>query len=163
MVETVFYSFLIGMAVITLCCMIAYEIMRMVWNWLPRMTMPPHLRVLILIGPVFLTHILGIWIYAGTYFLLENFTTLGTVTGNGHDVGITTESFMDCLYFSTVIYTSLGFGDLIPTGGLRLIAGAEVLNGLVLIAWTASFTYLAMEKFWQTPHAPHTRRKSDIK
>jgi len=28
---------------------------------------------------------------------------------------------------------------------MRLIAGAESLNGLVLIGWSASFTYLTME------------------
>jgi hypothetical protein len=31
---------------------------------------------------------------------------------------------------------------------LRLLAGAEALNGLVLIGWSASFTYIAMERFW---------------
>jgi hypothetical protein len=32
---------------------------------------------------------------------------------------------------------------------MRLIASVESLNGLVLIGWSASFTYLSMERFWQ--------------
>ena len=31
---------------------------------------------------------------------------------------------------------------------MRLLTGIEALNGLVLIGWSASFTYLAMEEFW---------------
>jgi hypothetical protein len=31
---------------------------------------------------------------------------------------------------------------------MRLITGIEALNGLLLIGWSASFTYLAMQKFW---------------
>ena len=31
---------------------------------------------------------------------------------------------------------------------MRLVAGVESLNGLVLIGWSASFTYLTMEEFW---------------
>ena len=32
---------------------------------------------------------------------------------------------------------------------LRILVGTESLNGLILITWSASFTYLSMEKFWQ--------------
>ena len=33
------------------------------------------------------------------------------------------ENFGEYLYFSTITYTSLGFGDVYPTGGLRMVAG----------------------------------------
>jgi hypothetical protein len=59
-----------------------------------------------------------------------------------------TGAFPEYIYFSTVSYTSLGLGDLYPTGALRLLTGVEALQGLAMIAWTGSFTYLAMEKFW---------------
>jgi hypothetical protein len=35
-----------------------------------------------------------------------------------------------------------------PLGPVRLLSGVEALNGLMLIGWSASFTYLTMEKFW---------------
>lgn len=51
-------------------------------------------------------------------------------------------------YFAIASYTTLGIGDIIPEGHLRIVVGVEALQGLVLIAWSASFTYLVMEKFW---------------
>ena len=143
---------LITITIIAICCLISYEIMRATWKVLPKLELIPHFRVLVIIAPIFLTHIIDIWIYAITYFTVENFTAVGAVQGVAHTVGLTKESFLDCLYFSASTYTSLGFGDLIPTHHMRMLAAAEVLNGLVLIAWTASFTYLAMEKFWPLHH-----------
>ena len=29
-----------------------------------------------------------------------------------------------------------------------VLAGAEALNGLLLIGWSASYLYIAMERFW---------------
>ncbi|MFL6662236.1 MAG: potassium channel family protein, partial [Rhizobacter sp.] len=64
-------------------------------------------------------------------------------------------SLSTCLYFSAETYTSLGFGDITPVGPIRLLAGVEALNGLLLIGWSASFAYIAMERYWsnesQTP------------
>ena len=54
----------------------------------------------------------------------------------------------DCVYYSFITYTSLGFGDIIPTDYLRFITGIEGLTGLLLIAWTASFVYVQMQRFW---------------
>ena len=56
----------------------------------------------------------------------------------------------DFLYFSAVNYTSLGYGDIHPLGSIRAIAVTEALTGLMMIAWSASFTYLKMEQIWQT-------------
>ena len=58
------------------------------------------------------------------------------------------ETFEDLLYVSAVNYTSLGFGDVVPTGPMRHLASLEALTGLVMIAWTASFSFLQMEHFW---------------
>jgi hypothetical protein len=68
--------------------------------------------------------------------------------GLGGFGGQTAAGFEDSVYFSAVTYTSLGLGDYYPTRGSRLIAGVEALNGSMMIAWSASFTYLAMEKYW---------------
>jgi len=45
-----------------------------------------------------------------------------------------------------------------PIANVRLIAGVEALTGLMLIGWSASFTYLAMEKFWPL-HAERQHRR----
>ena len=37
--------------------------------------------------------------------------------------------FMDCVYYSFITYTTLGFGDVIPTGTLRFLTSLESLTG----------------------------------
>ncbi|MEO5735621.1 MAG: ion channel [Rubrivivax sp.] len=62
--------------------------------------------------------------------------------------GPTGFSLSTCLYVSAETCTSLGFGDITPHGPVRLLAGVEGLNGLLLIRWSASFTCICMERFW---------------
>jgi hypothetical protein len=51
---------------------------------------------------------------------------------------------MDVFYFSLVSYTSLGLGDIVPTGHLRFVAGVEALNGFLLISCSAAMLFLFM-------------------
>jgi hypothetical protein len=48
-----------------------------------------------------------------------------------------------------VCFTTLGLGDLVPVGAVRFMTGTEALTGFVLIAWSASFTFVEMERFWK--------------
>lgn len=144
--------------IIAITSLITYEILDIVWNILPRMKVSRRLRVLLIVIPIFLAHIISIWIYAGVYFLVENFTSFGHLTGSIAPATLSYESFIERLYFSASTYASLGLGDIVPNKDLRMLASAEVLNGLVMIGWTVSFTYLTMEKFWSNP-THHTRAK----
>ncbi len=92
----------------------------------------------------FAVHLLEIGLYGATMFALMHYAELGTLSGSGGGA-----TLMNCLYFSAETYSTLGFGDLIPTGPIRLLAGTEALNGLLLIGWSASFAYIAMERFWR--------------
>ena len=69
--------------------------------------------------------------------------------GLGDFGGEAMNGFQDYMYFSIVSYTTLGIGDIFPKGGIRLLAGVEALNGLLLVAWSASFTYFDMERMRQ--------------
>jgi len=81
-----------------------------------------------------------IYIFAMGYYGLIQVGDYGALVGDF------TQGFQDCAYYSFVTYTTLGFGDLVPTGPIRFLTGIEALSGLVLIAWTASFLYLQMQK-----------------
>ena len=62
------------------------------------------------------------------------------------ELTIPSPTILDIVYFSGSVYTSLGFGDVVPLrGGLVVL---EVVTGLVLIAWTASFTLFQMRERW---------------
>ena len=95
-----------------------------------------------MIGVVVAAHILEAGLYAAAYYTLQ--TRFGMGGLSGHLDG----DLLDYFYFSMATYTTLGIGDHHPSGVMRLVAGVESLNGLVLIGWSASFTYLTMLEFW---------------
>jgi len=61
---------------------------------------------------------------------------------------IESPTFLDIVYFSGTTYTTVGYGDIVLTGHGRIMAVVEGVMGLVLIAWTASFTYFEMNRKW---------------
>lgn len=68
----------------------------------------------------------------------------------GSDIaGVTSPGLADALYLSAISYSTVGFGDLAPVGPIRLLIAVESLAGLMLIAWSASFTYFEMERNWR--------------
>ncbi len=81
-----------------------------------------------------IAHVVEVIVYAVAYIVLIG-------TGSGALIGAETTAFDELLYFSFVVYTSLGFGDIIPQAGARLMAGSEALVGLILIAWTAAVLF----------------------
>jgi len=111
-------------------------------SWPSRLLLPVGVLVVIF------THVVEVWLFAFLYYFLLPIKSAGEVL-SGHG-GEFSNSIIDCAYFSFVNYTSLGYGDLIPVGHIRFTAGSEALTGLVLIAWTASFTYLQMRQLVQT-------------
>ena len=129
------------------CVLIHYEVLRFTSQLLGRLTIPPRRRILVVMAAVFLAHTLEVWMYAFTYYVLADHLGIGSFGGTLEN------HFSDYLYFSTSTYSSLGYGDVYPLGGLRIMAGIETVTGLVMIGWSASFTYLAMEKFWDL-HGP---------
>lgn len=49
-----------------------------------------------------------------------------------------------------LIRPSLGLGDLIPSGAIRLPTGMEALSGLQLFTGSASFTLIEMPRLWRS-------------
>ncbi len=131
---------------------IHYEGLRLASSRLAHLPMTARMRIIVIIAAAFVSHICQVFIYALAYLLLEKVGGFGSIDGpRGHDLG-------DAFYFSVSSYTTLGIGDLFPRGALRLISGVEALNGLVMVGWTASMTYLYMEKFWHLKGQHPTRK-----
>jgi hypothetical protein len=121
---------------------IHYEVLRLLTAGLPLLRIPPRLQLIFVILGAFGAHFLEILLYGAAYWVLATWFDIGNMgqTGPLH--------FSRCLYFSAETYTTLGYGDVLPHGDLRLLAGLEALNGMLLIGWTASYTFLSMERFW---------------
>lgn len=122
---------------------IHYEVLRLTSARLTHLPIPARMRIIVILTAALFSHLIHALLYALAYLWLENFGGMGSLGGDREHF------FADAFYFSITSYSSLGIGDLYPTGALRIISGIEALNGLVMVGWTASMTYLAMEKFWQ--------------
>lgn len=81
------------------------------------------LAILFVVFGLFAVHTLEIWLYAVVYhFGLHVF----------HD-------FETALYFSTVTFVSLGYGDVILPRDWRLVGAIEAANGVILLGWSTAF------------------------
>lgn len=135
-------AFLAALALIGSAVIIHYESLRAITILTSQLTIPHRGLGLVVIAGVLLAHLVKICIFAAGYFLMHEHLGLGSVAG------AFSGSALDYFYFSATTYTTLGVGDLFPTGAIRLLAAVEALNGFVLIGWSASFTYLSMQKSW---------------
>ncbi len=145
-------SVIISIFMVMLTTSVYYEILRLVWNAMPNFKTKPRRLINIVVIAIFAGHTFSVWAYGFVYWLLVHHFDFGNIAG-GLD-----GSFISYVYFSAATYSSLGFGDVFPEGGLRMIAGVEVLNGLMLIGWSVTFSYIAMQQFWDL-HKPKSNKK----
>mgnify|MGYP004705092983 CR=1 FL=1 len=136
------YAFGFAALLVVTSTLLHYESLRLLSGWIPHLRIRPRARLLAVIFGVFVGHLLEIACYALAFYYLHDQFSLGSFGGKFVD------NFASYFYFSAESYTSIGMGDIYPLGPLRLITGIEALNGLLLVGWSASFTYLAMQRYW---------------
>lgn len=100
-------------------------------------------KVLYGICGVLILHIAEIWLFGATFWALTLLPDTGSVAG-AHPLHL-----LDAVYLAAMSYTTVGFGDVAPIGPIRFLAGTVALVGFVLITWSASFTFLEMERYWR--------------
>lgn len=129
---------------VSLCIFVHLEVLNRLARMVYRDGSSLRHPLLIVLFSLFAAHLVEVLLYALALSALDS-------AGYGRLVGAVVGGpgwFFDHFYFSIASYTTLGIGDIVPEGPIRLIAGVEALNGLVLVAWSASFTYLVMERLW---------------
>lgn len=90
-------------------------------------------------------HSVEIFLFGLGYCLLLQDPVYGSLQGIGE------LDIVSCGYFSSVVFTTLRLGDVVPRGPIRILAGPESLAGFVLITWSASFTFIETQSFWKPP------------
>jgi hypothetical protein len=102
------------------------------WAWKIKATyknkgMPIILSVTVL--GVFTAHVIQIWIWALFYLVTGELETLEAA-----------------LYFSTVTFTTVGYGDVTLSGVWRLLSSLESANGMLLFGWSTAFIFEVMRR-----------------
>lgn len=77
---------------------------------------------------LFLAMIVQVWVWAMLYL------ALGALEGVSKTV-----------YFSTVTFTTLGFGDITLSEEWRLLSSFEAANGLLMFGWSTALVFAAVQ------------------
>ncbi len=84
------------------------------------------LAMITIVFGLFVVMTIEVWFWAFSYWIIGAFG-----------------SFEEALYFSTVTFSTLGYGDLIPHQEWRLLAGMEGIDGFLLIGWSTAYLIAA--------------------
>jgi hypothetical protein len=143
-------TFGLGLVLCFICVGVHYEGLSLATSLIRKIPIAHRVRVVVGLIAALFAHIFEVMIFAVGWYLFDMFDLARLSIPNAH--------FGDHVYFSFTTYTSLGYGDIVPIGPARFIAGIEALLGLVLIAWTASFTYFEMTLYWDKSHPVDLQR-----
>jgi hypothetical protein len=89
------------------------------------------LLVLAVLG-VFCAHISEIWLWAFFYLSVDALHTLE-----------------EALYFSTITFTTVGFGDIVLDKTWRLLSSFQAANGFILFGWSTAFIFEIMSSLYK--------------
>ena len=102
------------------------------WSRLHRHALGKTFALVTAVLGLFFIHTVEVWIWALV------FVAVGVVP-----------VFEDALYFSTVTFSTIGYGDILPPPGWRLFCALEGINGFLLIGWSTAYLVAA-----STRHGP---------
>lgn len=78
--------------------------------------------ILVIVLALFTLHGIEIWLYAAVYLMI------GAV-----------QNLEAAVYYSTITYASIGFGDSEMARPWRLVGAIEGINGVLLLGWSTAF------------------------
>jgi voltage-gated potassium channel Kch len=137
---------LIGSLMITLTVVIhilgIIFLIRLLTSWVPRLRpaqsylgMVEILVVTVL--AMFFLHTLEIWSWAALYLWVGEFV-----------------DWQRALYFSTVTFSTLGYGDITLQEKWQLLSSFEAVNGVILFGVSTAFIFAVIQKLYQTATKP---------
>ena len=106
-------------------------------RWMPR-DLVPYLRFwrgtwlfICVAGWMVMLHLLEIAAWAAFYVWRDAISDLSSA-----------------LYFSTVTYTTTGYGDIILPPEWRLVGGVEALTGILMCGWSTGFFFAVVTRLF---------------
>ncbi len=78
-------------------------------------------------------HIIEVILWAVTYYFIPHESNLN--------------DFRQCVYFSIVTYTTLGYGDVVIIDeNWRLLAGIQAMGGMLVFGWSSALLFGAVQQ-----------------
>ena len=102
------------------------------WFRLHRHSLGKTIAMVTTVLGLFLVHTIEVWVWAFAYL------AIGVV-----------DALEDAVYFSTVTFSTVGYGDITPAADWRVFAALEGMNGFILIGWSIAYLIAA-----STRHGP---------
>lgn len=139
--EEILQAAVMAMTLAGICVIIHYEAL----HFLHRRSLVPGNHRWLILGSVLgalVAHVIEIYIFGAGYWVAAELLEKGYLVPAPTDA-------LDYVYYSAMVYTTVGFGDMVPAGPLRMLSSTEALVGLALITWSASFSYLQMQRIWR--------------
>ena len=102
------------------------------WFRLHRHSLGKTIAMVTTVLGLFLVHTVEVWVWAFAYW------SIGVVT-----------DLEEAVYFSTVTFSTVGYGDITPAADWRVFAALEGMNGFILIGWSIAYLIAA-----STRHGP---------
>lgn len=139
------FAVVLACGLVCACVSIHYEALRLLSVMLrkEKRWYSNRFRASLLVLGCLVAHAIEVLLFGFAYQLLD-------YLNQGSDLlGAAPDGF-NCNYYSLVVYTSIGFGDVVPvTRAMRIVTAFEGLTGAILVAWTAAFLFFHMQKFWE--------------
>ena len=137
-------AIVVGLTALAVCVsvLLHYEVLNALSYRLAHRQGQRRQRVMFAIFGMLVVHVAEIWIFGVAATTLLSWPAFGAIAGIGSDL-------LDQVYLSAVTFTTVGAADAHVSGPIRFLFGTEALAGLMLITWSASFTFLEMERFWR--------------
>jgi len=102
-------------------------------RWDRRLPNYGHIIIMIVVVlGLFAAHSVEAWIWALFYWLSGEVTTLS-----------------EAVYFSTVTYTTLGYGDITLSPDWYITSSLQAVSGIILFGWSTAFLVNVRAFFWK--------------
>jgi voltage-gated potassium channel Kch len=110
-----------------------------------KLTIMPLTLLLAATVGIIAIHTVEIWVYAFLYLRLDAFSY-----------------FEQALYFSTVTYATIGYGDVVMPHPWRILGAIEGAVGIIMLGWSTAFLVSLMTQLKLLGHdwlAPDLKRR----
>lgn len=133
---------LAGLAMVAMFAVLHFEGLSGLHRWcFVSSSSPPRRGVVVAVLGVTLLHLVQIVGWGLLFWVAARFPAAGAI--DQEEVA----TLLEAIYVSGLNYSTLGLGgNLEPVGPLRVLVAMESLVGLLMITWSASFTYYHLSR-----------------